>query len=88
MLPKRVCLFADVSDGLSWPLPLPLTWRSVAFLASPLSVSFRQDVNSCWEVASLPRKDRERPSLLDFYCLLPQTALVISLDMQHLLVSH
>lgn len=39
-----------------------LTCKSLAFLASPLSVSLRQDVNSCWEVESLPGESRgERP---------------------------
>lgn len=32
----------------------PITCRSVAFLARPLSVSLRQEVNSCCDAASLP----------------------------------
>lgn len=47
------------SGPLVVPYLFPLTWRSVAFLASPLNVSFRQEVNSCWEVASLPRRDKK-----------------------------
>lgn len=66
-------VFGGSAGGMSGRRPLgapsllPLTCRSVAFLASPLSVSFRHEVNSCWEVASLPRKEQKNKSHLGFY---------------------